>query len=98
MGLAPLSVLPSYQGQGIGSELCRRGIRKIGALKYPFVVVLGNPGYYTRFGFSPAKQHNIACEYLDVPDNAFMIKVFDEEIMQDVIGTAYYRPEFGEIT
>lgn len=98
MGLAPLAVLPKYHGHGIGSELCRRGIQKITTLGYPFVVVLGHPGFYTRFGFKPAKQRGIACEYQDVPDDSFMIKVSDAEMMQDVTGTVYYRPEFGEIT
>ena len=98
MGLAPLAVLPEYHGQGIGSELCRRGIQKIEALGYPFVIVLGHPGFYSRVGFEPAKQRGITCEYQDAPKEAFMIRVFDAEFMQNVIGTAYYRPEFGGIT
>jgi len=98
MGLAPLAVLPNFQGYGIGSALCQRGLEEMSAAGYPFVVVLGHPGFYIRFGFTPANRHGIACEYLDVPDDAFMIKIFNVEMMQDVIGTACYRPEFNEIT
>lgn len=97
MGLAPLAVSPKFQGYGIGSALCRRGLKEMAVAGHPFVVVLGHPGFYTRFGFTPAKQYDIVCEYQDVPDEAFMIKVFDVEIMQDVMGTACYRPEFNKI-
>lgn len=98
LGLAPLAVLPEYQGKGIGSALCRRGIKKIDALGYPFVVVLGHPGFYPRFGFLPAKKHDISCGYQGVPEEAFMIQVFNEEMMKSAAGTVYYRPEFDVVT
>ena len=55
IGLAPLAVLPEYQRRRIGSALCRSGLEKVNLLGYPFIVVLGNPEYYARFGFKPAK-------------------------------------------
>ncbi len=98
MGLAPLAVMPEFHGRGIGTALCREGIERISMLGYPFVVVLGHSGYYPKFGFKPAKQYNITCSFEDVPEEAFMIQVFDAEIMKTVTGTAYYRQEFNEIT
>ena len=53
LGLAPVAVLPEYQNQGVGGALIRVGIaacREIGAR---FIVVLGEPAYYRRFGFRP---------------------------------------------
>ncbi len=50
-GLGPVSVLPAWQGKGIGSALvmeCLARLRERGAQG---CVVLGEPGYYTRFGF-----------------------------------------------
>jgi putative acetyltransferase len=50
-GLGPISVLPAYQGQGVGSRLMREALsalRESGAFG---CVVLGEPGFYGRFGF-----------------------------------------------
>lgn len=52
--LSPLSVAPEHQGRGIGSGLTREALRRADAAGEPFVVLLGHPGYYPRFGFEPA--------------------------------------------
>jgi putative acetyltransferase len=49
--LAPLAVLPDWQRQGIGSALVRQGLARCQERDVPAVVVLGDPAYYTRFGF-----------------------------------------------
>lgn len=98
MGLAPLAVLPEFQGLGIGSSLCEQGLKRIEAAGYPFVIVLGHPGYYYRFGFEPASKHGIASSFEGVPDEAFMIKIFDPEAMAEVSGIAFYQPEFDDVT
>ena len=95
MGLAPMAVLSEYQGQGVGSRLVRAGIEKLKEKGCPFVIVLGHAEYYPRFGFEPASRHGIRSEW-DVPDDVFMIFVFDESAMQGVSGVAKYRPEFAE--
>jgi putative acetyltransferase len=58
-GLAPLAVLPEYQKQGIGFELVKRGVADIREGGCPFIIVLGHPEYYTRFGFEPASINSI---------------------------------------
>lgn len=95
MGLAPLSVLPEYQRQGIGSELIRAGIAILNDRRCPFVIVLGHAEYYSRFGFEPASRRLIRSEW-KVSDEAFMILVLNESEMQGVSGVAKYRPEFAE--
>ncbi len=60
--LAPVSVLPHFQRRGTGSALIRAGNERCRALRLPAILVLGDPGYYSRFGFS-AK----AAESLDAP-------------------------------
>jgi len=61
----------------------------------PFVVVVGHPGFYPKFGFERASKYGIRCEYSEVPDEAFMIIVFDESRMQGLTGIAKERPEFA---
>ncbi|MCP4645164.1 MAG: N-acetyltransferase [bacterium] len=96
MGLAPMSVLPELQNNGIGSELVRHGLDILAAESCPFVVVLGHPKYYPRFGFEPASCHGITCQWDGVPDEAFMVLIQDTEAMDGVTGAARYRDEFDE--
>ena len=48
--LAPLAVKPEFQGQGIGSELLRFALRQ-DVIQANTVFVLGDPGFYQKFGF-----------------------------------------------
>lgn len=50
-GLGPISVSPAYQGQGVGSHLMREALRALRESGASGCVVLGEPGYYGRFGF-----------------------------------------------
>ena len=50
--LAPVAVLPAFQGQGIGGKLVRAGNARCAALGLEAIVVLGQADYYPRFGFS----------------------------------------------
>lgn len=50
-GLGPISVLPEKQQQGIGSALMRTAISALQAQSAQGCVLLGDPGYYRRFGF-----------------------------------------------
>jgi len=72
------------------------GLQHMREQGYPFVIVLGRPSYYPRFGFTKASDYGITSSFENVPDEAFMIRVFDSEGMQGVEDVAYYRPEFDE--
>jgi predicted N-acetyltransferase YhbS len=52
-GLGPVSVAPAHQRSGIGSALVRSGLRRLVERGVAGCVVLGDPAFYTRFGFSP---------------------------------------------
>ena len=97
MGLAPLAVLPEWQRQGIGGQLIRAGLALLVQTPCPFVIVLGHPAYYPRFGFEPASRRGIRCQW-DVPDEAFMILVLDEAGMRGASGLARYRSEWDSAT
>jgi len=62
LALAPMAVLPEFQGCGIGSRLVREGLAACRRLGHRIVVVVGHPAYYPKFGFSPARAQGI-----DVP-------------------------------
>ena len=96
MGLAPMAVHPLRQRQGIGSALVRRGLGEVRATGCPFVAVLGHPEYYPRFGFERASHHGLQCQWEEVPDEAFMVIVFDLAAMEEVHGVLHYADVFSE--
>lgn len=51
--LGPLGVASARQGQGIGSALVRAGLQRMDQAGTKQVYVLGDPAYYSRFGFEP---------------------------------------------
>ncbi len=53
-GLAPIAVLPQWQRRGIGAQLVGAGLTAGNAAGTRFIVVLGEPDYYRRFGFKTA--------------------------------------------
>jgi putative acetyltransferase len=60
LGLAPVAVLPAHQSRGIGGALVRAALARATA---PFCVVLGDPAYYSRFGFTRALDRGVTNEY-----------------------------------
>jgi putative acetyltransferase len=62
--LGPLCAAPDRQGRGIGSALVQAGLERLGANRVSAVLVLGDPAYYGRFGFTAG--HSIAAPY-DLP-------------------------------
>lgn len=96
MGLAPMAVAPERQRQGVGSALVERGLALLRERGCPFVIVLGHPTYYPRFGFVPASRSGLTCQWDGIPDDVFMAQVLDAERMHGVAGVARYRDEFDD--
>jgi len=57
--LAPLAIAPDFQRRGCGSALVRAGIELLKAGGCQAVIVLGDPDYYARFGFSASLTRNL---------------------------------------
>jgi putative acetyltransferase len=53
VGLGPVAVEPSAQRRGMGSAMIEEGLGLLAANDETLVFVLGDPAYYTRFGFEP---------------------------------------------
>lgn len=60
VGLGPIGVVAERQRAGAGSALMHAVLAAADALEEPFVALLGEPGFYGRFGFQPASRVGIA--------------------------------------
>lgn len=83
--MGPLSVLPSYQGKGIGTLLMEHSIKAAKVLGYNAVIIYGHPNYYHRFGFENAKKFDIQTLTGDNFD-AFMVLELYEHALDSISG------------
>jgi putative acetyltransferase len=74
--LGPVSVTPKLQRQGIGSALIKAGLKKLKALKAQGCALVGDPGYYIRFGF----RSDPRCTMYGVPQEVVQILPFGNRI------------------
>lgn len=74
LAVAPLAVLPSRQRRGVGSSLMRGVLSRVAGLDAPLVLLVGDPGYYRRFGFEPAGNYGIFRPPGPLDDPHFMIR------------------------
>lgn len=95
LGLAPVAVAPENQRAGIGSRLVREGLIRCQDAGYDFVVLVGAPAYYARFGFQAAKTHGLDNEY-GVNDE-FMVLELRKGSLAALTGLVRYAPEFAEL-
>jgi putative acetyltransferase len=95
LGLAPVAVLPEHQRQGIGSQLVRAGLDACRGLQAGFVVVLGDPAYYARFGFVPASRFRLQNEFS--AGDAFQVLELISGAIPPGGGLVMYAPEFVEV-
>lgn len=95
LALAPVSVLPERQGQGIGSRMIRTGLEKARQMGFTSVIVLGHKDYYPRFGFRPASQLGIRAPF-PVADASYMALELQHQGLQGVSGVVVYPKEFDE--
>lgn len=77
-GLGPVSVLPAWQGRGIGQQLIGQALLQLRAGRAAGCVVLGEPGYYGRFGF----QAHPGLVLPGVPPAYFQALAFDGAVPQ----------------
>lgn len=96
LGLAPMAVLPPHQGKGVGALLVREGIASCVQRDCGFLVVLGEPEYYGRFGFGRASERGLDNEY--GADAAFMVLELRAGALPADGGLVRYAPEFALVT
>jgi len=94
LALAPVSVHPKFQKQGIGGALIEEGHKRALSLGYKSSIVLGHASYYPRFGYAPASKWSIRASF-PVPDQCFMARELVESSLSLARGVVEYTPEFG---
>lgn len=97
LALAPLAVHPDHRGRGVGTTLVRQAVELAGKLAQETnaptsVIVLGDPAYYSRFGFTPAAYSGVRA-YIDGMTPAELA-----QNLQALNLTPDYPPLAGEVT
>ncbi|GAB7229487.1 N-acetyltransferase [Vibrio rotiferianus] len=95
-GLAPLAVHEDYRRQGIAAELIKEGFDSLRDFGYPVCVVLGDPAYYGRQGFTASEEMGFDCAW-EVPQGAFRVAELVEGQCDGRSGRIDYSPEFSEL-
>ena len=90
--LAPMAVLPDYQGRGIGTALVRRGLQLLTEQGLEAVIVLGHIDFYPRFGFLPSLARHLASPFQGM--DAFMAMELRAGALQGASGTCLYPAAF----
>ncbi|AWK04989.1 GNAT family N-acetyltransferase [Flavobacterium crocinum] len=95
LALAPVSVLPEFQGKGIGAKLILYGHEIAKELGCKSVILLGHQDYYPRFGYELCEKYNIKMPF-DVPAENCMAIALTENGLKGISGEVVYPKEFFE--
>lgn len=93
LALAPVAVLPEFQGRGIGGKLIEAGHQSARDLGYQSVILLGHDKYYPRFGYRLAEEFGITLPF-DVPKENCMAIELQPDALKNVHGDVVYPKEF----
>ena len=95
LALAPVSVLPEYQGNGIGGMLIKEAHKKAKELGYQSVILLGHEKYYPKFGYKQADKFGIELPFEVPKENCMAIELI-ENGLKEINGIVEYPKEFSE--
>lgn len=86
--LGPVAIDKDFQNQGLGSKLIDYTLKIAQKDNIPFILVVGDESYYSRFGFVSASKYDIYLDGTDLNEENpfFMINVFDEGKIENELG------------
>lgn len=87
--LAPLCIALEQRNLGIGSKLVVEGLKLAKNLGYTTVFVVGNPLFYSRFGFQSSVHFGIKHVPM-IPDQFVMVNELSIGALTDVVGTVTF--------
>jgi putative acetyltransferase len=92
--LSPLAVLPTVQRAGIGSVLIQQGLAVCSSIGWTAVFLLGNPSYYSRFGFQMAVDQELTHSG---PDGEYLQYLeLERRALSAVSGEVFFHPVFDD--
>jgi len=96
--LGPVCVLPAVFLRGVGSALMRAAISAAREHGAAAILLMGDPNYYSRFGFLPASRFGIRLPGMEVNEEAafFMALPLHEGALEGVQGLFHEAPEFAQ--
>lgn len=95
LALAPVSVLPQFQGKGIGGKLILEAHKTAKELGYKSIILLGHEKYYPKFGYKQADKFGIELPFEVPKENCMAIELI-ENGLNGVRGMVEYPKEFYE--
>ncbi|WP_172625677.1 GNAT family N-acetyltransferase [Chryseobacterium panacisoli] len=94
LALAPVSVKPEFQNQGIGGKLISQGHHIAKELGYESVILVGHENYYPRFGYKKTSNFGISFPF-DIPEENGMAVELVKDGLKNKKGVVKYPQEFG---
>lgn len=96
--LGPVAIDKNYQNQGLGSKLISCTLEMAQDNNIPFVFVVGDEDYYSRFGFESASKYDFYLDGTELSEENpfFMIRIFDENEVNDDLGI-FHNPEVFDV-
>lgn len=90
--LAPVSVVLAHRNRGVGSALIRDGFRLARDMGHASVILVGDPAYYTRFGFRPSVDFGIR-NAQEIPDQYVLACELLPGALRGITGTITFETE-----
>ena len=94
LGLGPIAISKNCQRQGIGSALMKAAIEAAKAHNWAAIILLGNPAYYSRFGFSADAAGIFETPY---PKEYFQVLELEEGFLKSCDRRAAYAAAFEQL-
>jgi len=95
-GLAPMAVLPQYQGKGIGSVLVLESLKELKGIGAKAVFVLGHKDFYPRFGFRKAIKQGFYYKDIKFSESFFLLEL-NPNYLKGASAEVIYKPVFDNL-
>ncbi len=93
LALAPVAVLPAFQGKGLGAALILKAHDTARDLGYQSVIVLGHEKYYPKFGYQPLHHFHLSLPFDAPPENCMAIELVPGAL-KNLTGKVVYPDAF----